>query len=40
MEIKIKNKYYKKIKILKNSLMINNKNIFLTKDNKIIKLYN
>ena len=38
--IKIKNKYYKKIKILKNSLMINNKNIFLNKDNKIIKLYN
>jgi len=38
--IKIKNKYYKKIKILQNSLKINNKNIFLTKDNKVIKLYN
>ena len=38
--IKVKNKYYKKIKILNNFLKINNKNIFLTKDNKIIKFYN
>ena len=37
---KIKNKYFKKIKILKNLSKINNKNIFLTKDNKVIKFYN
>ena len=38
--IKIKNKYYKKIKMLRNKALINKDHIFLTKDNKIVKFFN